>query len=284
MALSSEHTLKIFTTSMTQQKLRPATITKRIEILERLAFYLHPAVLLDATLEQLREFQGTFAHLAPASSNVYTRHLRAFYLWAFDMEFLDANTAARLAVPRVPKAVPHPTRREDLRVMLKCAPEHLRTAYMLGAFAGLRCGEITRLRYEHLDLNTPIPTASVDGKGGKQRTVPLLEPVTDELRGRSRGWVIMRPDSSSWTPTALAIESTRFLHSMGIDSTLHGTRHFFATTVGELTHDPYLIRDLLGHESLKSGEIYTKTSLNGVQGRLNDFSSLISALLSNEAA
>jgi len=265
-------------------KLRPATIKKRLEILRRFAFYLGDTRLLEATIDDLRTFQVTYANLSPASTNIYTRHLRAFYFWAFEMDLIPSDTGARLRVPRVPRAVPHPTRTSDLRVALKCAPGHLQLPYRLAAFAGLRCGEITRLRYEHLDLDTATPVASIDGKGGKQRTVPLLEPIARDLYGHSRGWVALRADGRSWTPDSIAIESHRFLHSIGLDTTMHSMRAFFATMAARFTKDPLLVRDLLGHQSVTTTETYLEADISETHVRLSTLSDAFRDLLGDQAA
>jgi site-specific recombinase XerC len=45
-------------------------------------------------------------------------------------------------------------------------------------------------------------------------------------------------------------------------------RHLFATRVAELTHDPLLVRDLLGHASAATSEIDVLTSLEDARSRL----------------
>ena len=279
MTTTDQDTVKTFAEAMGALKLRPITISKRLDIIRRLSFFLGDTNLLAADLDQLREFQKTFANLSPASVNVYTRHVRAFYLWAFDTERIPANTAARLRVPRVPKAVPHPTSMADLRVVLKCAPNHLRTTYILASFAGLRCGEIARLRTEHLDLNTPTPTALIDGKGGKQRIVPLLSPVANELRYRARGWVVTQTNGGNWSPESLSAQSTAFLHSIGVPTTLHSMRHFFATMAVRLTKDTLLVRDLLGHASVQTTEGYMQMDPTSAFSQLDGLNSIFSDLL-----
>lgn len=277
MEVESSVIIRAFASSMTAAKLRPVTIEKRLRVIHRLATYLDETSLLAATLKQLQAFQLTFAHLAPASVNIYTRHIRALYAWAFDAGWIEADTASRLRIPRVPKGVPHPTSRDDLRLMIRCAPSHLRRTYILAAFAGLRCGEIARLRYEGIIFDD-VATAIIDGKGGKQRTVPLLRPVVEEIGEQSKGWVVTRPDGQPWTPGNLSIESTIFLHSIGVMTTLHGCRHFYGTSVAKLTKNPLLVRDLLGHESVQTTEIYMQSDTSNAHAELSGLSAVLDAI------
>ena len=96
---------------------------------------------------------------------------------------------------KLKQPVPHPTRPADLRAIIAKATGPLRTAYILTAFAGLRCGEICALRWEDIELDSAEPTAPIHGKGGKERRVPLLASVIDEFSRRTevqRGPVIAR--------------------------------------------------------------------------------------------
>jgi integrase len=266
----------MFELHMRTAKMSPDTIKKRLEILRRLAAVLEndddysPKPLIEATPDDLAAFQGTFAHLAPASMDIYSRHVRAFYRWAVAYGHVAADPCGRMVVPRKPRGLPHPTSPDDLRVIFACTRRPLRTAYALAAFAGLRAGEITRLRWEDVDLRQR--TAYVRGKGQRDRIVPLLPPVVDELQRvglAPRGPVVVLPSGRPFTPNRLSMESCRHLTQLpGVSTTLHGLRHSFGTLAYRYTRDPLLVRDLLGHESVATTEIYMQTSMDGAGERL----------------
>jgi integrase len=252
-----------FAAYMRTARLSPATIGKRVEILTRLLTFLgHP--LLEATLDELAQFQASFDNLARASIDIYTRHVHAFYKWAVEFEHLATDPSRRMVKVKLSAAVPHPTRQDDLRVILACAMGRIRTAYILAAFAGLRCGEICQLRWEDLTIDVATPTMLVHGKGSKDRIVPLLPPVIAELLTLPtprRGRIITRDDGRPAEPLWLSGESTRFLKSLGMPTTLHSMRAAFATQAAKMTHDPLFVRDLLGHASVKTTEIYMRADV-----------------------
>jgi integrase len=273
---NAEITLDQYAQAMRNVKLSPYTIRCRTELIARLGAFL-TVDTLDATMHDLTDFQATYAHLAPATVHVYTRHLRAYYRWARRTGLITVDPAIDLDLPRIRKGRPHPTNVADLRLIFACAPARLRTAYILAAFAGLRCGEICRLSSRDLDYED-APTALIHGKGGKERTVPVLSPVADEIRYR-RGWIITTHDGRQVRPDLLSADSTRFLHGLGMDTTLHSMRHFFATNAVRLTHDLLLIRDILGHESVATTEIYTESDHANSHGRLAGFTDLAGGLM-----
>jgi ParB-like chromosome segregation protein Spo0J len=112
-----------FELHMRTAKLSPDTIRKRIEVIRRLEAFLlsvehvvltvstdktgstasttEQVALLAATPDDLASFQGTFAHLAPASVDIYSRHVRAFYAWAVKFGHVTVDPTSRLVSVRV---------------------------------------------------------------------------------------------------------------------------------------------------------------------------------------
>lgn len=277
--------LAAFELTMRTRKLSEVTITHRLELVRRLAAAL-PCPLVEATPDGLARFQSRFSTLARASVDIYTRHIRAFYKWALAYGHVDVDPCGRLVAVQGRRGTPHPINHADLRTLLACARGGLRTAYILAAFAGLRCGEIARLRGEDLELDLAQPVALIHGKGDRDRVVPLLPPVVEELRRCGfprRGHVVARDDGRPYTPDQLSTVSHRFMLSFGVRSTLHSLRHFFASEIARMTKDVLLVRDLLGHSSLQTTQIYMHSSIEGAQERLAEFSLSAADLVANQS-
>ena len=282
--MNNDTVLASFELHMMTAKLSPVTIKDRLEVVGRLARWL-PGSLTEATPDDLARYQSLFANLARGTIDIYTRHVKAFFRWAVAAGLVASDPCGRMVDVKPRRGVPHPIGERDLRLLLACAPRPLRTAYVLAAFAGLRAGEIARLRGEDLRLDVGQPTALIDGKGGVERTVPLLPPVVEELRGLGfparSGHVVIDRQGRPFTPELLSIASSKFMQSVGVPSTLHSMRHYFATEVVKLTRDVLLVRDLLGHQSIATTQIYMQSSLDGAQDRLAAFASSAGALLAN---
>lgn len=277
--MDSQPAIKQMVAHMRVLKLSEITISSRLDVLYRLIAYLE-APLLEATPAMLYSYQKTYAHLAPASVNIYTRHMREFYVWATKAGLLDVNPAIDLSVPKVHRGRPHPTLPDDMRTIFSCAQNYLRTAYILAAFAGLRCGEISRLNSRDLYLESDAPTALIRGKGGKERYVPLLAPVVAEI-GYKRNWICVNSFGRQLTPKRLSAESSKFLAELGVNTTLHSLRHYFGTEAYRVTHDPLLVRDLMGHESVATTEVYTDSNMDGAHGKLVGLGNSAERLLRN---
>lgn len=134
-------------------------------------------------------------------------------------------------------------------------------AVALMAGAGLRVGEATSLRFR--DLNLESRTLRVEGKGRKTRDVPLGDFVVDVLAAvhglrEVNGPRLLSQDRLVPVSTrsvqravqraAKAIDAGR-LHP-------HALRHGFATQVYSQEKDLMLTKDLLGHSSISTTQIY----------------------------
>lgn len=270
-----------FESYMTLRGLSAVTIQSRHNVLSRLHDFLGRPVV-TATPDDLRAWQTQFIRLAPASIDVYTRHVQAFFRWAVGVGVVSIDPSVGLARPRVPAGRPHPTAEDDLRLIFSCTSGTLRIVFALATFAGLRRGEICRLQRPDVDLTARV--VHVLGKGNKERDVPLIGPLVNELAGfmRPHGYLVVREDGVPYVrnPDLLSGRSARYLRSLGVHSTLHSMRHAFATDVYRTTHDLLFVAELLGHASVNTTQIYAKPDFDRAQERMASIADLAASLLS----
>jgi len=214
----------------------------------------------ECTLSDLTAFVDRLDLVGSRATEI--SHIRSFYRWAVLDGKMDTNPAMRLLRPKVPRRLPRPISNEDLAMALTMAPTFEHSILMLAAYAGLRACEICQLRARSV-LWTNVPRMIVidEGKGGHEGAVPLhpvLEPVVRSLP--NRGWLYPRRDGKPGHMSRHSISgyANRYLHSIGIDGTLHTLRHWFGTHVNQVNAgDVRESQELLRHQSLESTMIYT---------------------------
>ena len=135
--------------------------------------------------------------------------------------------------------------------------------------AGLRVGEATGLRPEHVDLQTG-KTNVTEGKGAKDRMVWLSGDVLSELRDWSTRRVNAVGDCDLFFPTqkGTPVETShvrrsvkRYARKAGIPGvgrvSPHTLRHTFATRLYKQTGDIRMVQKALGHTDVSTTMIYT---------------------------
>jgi len=139
--------------------------------------------------------------------------------------------------------------------------------------SGLRVSELVALDWGDLDPDLGLLNVR-NGKGGKQRIVPIGQPALHAL-ARWRQDYEQRPEPR---PQAMFINArggrlssravemilARMLAACGISTALtpHGLRHSFATHLLDHGADLRSIQEMLGHASLTTTQRYTHVSVN----------------------
>lgn len=201
---------------------------------------------------------------------------REFLSWCVDVELIVINPSTRLRSPRRTKWQPRPMSEEAMHELLRRIRAELDSSdwrqirnesiVRLLLFTGLRRAELASLSWEMIDLFGEVMT--VTGKGSKQRIVPLTPTALNILRrlqsaqGRSYGAVIAKEDGTALHPYTINMIFRRWVQvGLGIEVSPHVLRHTFATMLAEREIELDVIRDLLGHESIATTQVYVKTSM-----------------------
>ncbi|MEO6991228.1 MAG: tyrosine-type recombinase/integrase [Candidatus Baltobacteraceae bacterium] len=211
--------------------------------------------------------------------------LRTFYKFLRFSGRRESNPALEVPSPKIgrslPKALAIPDVAKLLRTSLAGRSDFLRLrdrAILETLYgSGIRRSELVALNLEDVDIERRQMRV-VGGKGNKDRTVLLTTPAADAMRAylahRPRtadaGFFIGRggrrlSDSSLYKIFRL------FVAISGIDprTTPHTMRHSFATHLYENGADLLMIKELLGHESLATTQVYTKVSLARMRGQFD---------------
>jgi len=180
--------------------------------------------------------------------------VQRFYLWALDEGHVQVDPARRLPVPAVAQGAPRPMPEDVLRHVVQHATNPaVRAILVLAGTCGLRACEIAGLRWEHVLADATPPVLLVaDGKGGRQRVLPLPPAALDAMRSaRGADWVIPRGDGQpgACAPHNISHRANAYLRSLGVCHSLHTLRHRYATVLYRDTTDLRLVQGLMGHSS-----------------------------------
>ena len=225
------------------------TIRLRLSFLRRLAL----AVPVDATRGQLIEW------LAAPEHEHWSRQTRAsarsalvsFYGWRVIDGRSQANQAADLPKVRVPRRLPRPAPRSAVQAGLAADHPHVPLMVELAARAGLRRGEIARLRREDLGDDGLI----VRGKGDKDRFVPVTEELRAKIQARPPGWLFPGRRGGHVSPVTVGVWVKR---ATGYSP--HKFRHRFASSAYDGARNLLAVRELLGHASVETTQGYVAIS------------------------
>ena len=237
--------------------------------------------------------------LAKSSTARAVSAVRGLFRYLERNELAENAAIGGLRSPRLPRLLPRPLTGEQASELIGAAgragPREGRAgsqsdwlakrdaAVMLLLYGcGLRIGEALGLfRAEAPPARTETTAMVVRGKGGKERTIPVLPVVARAIAAYLAACPLdLEPDGPLFVglrgrrlnPGVVQKRTRDLRRALGLpeSATPHALRHSFATHILEGGGDLRTIQELLGHASLTSTQRYTDVDEAGLMKAYHD--------------
>lgn len=236
----------------------------------------------DTDTGVIRAFLGLLLDSGLSKKSVVRKlsALRSFYKFLVRRGLLQQNPALTVVPPKLEKRLPQFVDKESM-VRILARPD---TATFAGARdavilellygSGIRRGELVGLDLRDVDLRSR--TLKVTGKGNKQRIIPFTAAAGSAIeRYRAFRETVLRTaaeptDALILTDTGTRITPSRVNTIVGrylsgeteiAKKSPHVLRHSFATHLLDGGADIMAVKELLGHESLSTTQVYTHVTV-----------------------
>ena len=233
---------------------------------------------MEVKLEDLHNFSALMRDLGiiPSSLSRILSGVRSFYHFLVVSEVMEINPTELLEFPKKPQHLPDVLTVEEVdaieSVIDLSEQEGQRNKAIIETLfsCGLRVSELVNLKISNMYLDDEF--IKVEGKGSKQRLVPISEKAIHELNL----WFIDRnllPIPQEYQDYAFVSHRRKkpltrvmvFLMIKGLvekagikkEVSPHTFRHSFATCLLEGGANLRAIQAMLGHESIATTQIYT---------------------------
>ncbi|HSQ75457.1 MAG TPA: tyrosine recombinase XerC [Bacteroidota bacterium] len=267
-----------------ERRASPHTVAAYAEDLRQFGAFLKGAGHSPATADHLviRRFLGALLDRGMAKRSVARKLacLRSFYRFLNKRGGVSANPTALVATPRLERRLPSFLDEQTVAMVMdhpdRSTPGGVRDAAILELFysTGMRLSELLSLR--PADLNMGDRTLKVTGKGSKQRIVPFgtkaRAAVQAWLRvreefvvpGNDPGTLFLSVRGKTMSPKSVNVLVNRHIGAVSElqKKSPHVLRHTFATHLVNRGADLQAVRELLGHESLSTTQIYTHVGID----------------------
>jgi len=262
-----------------EKSLSPNTVAAYLSDIERLLVFLSDAHVdfLQVTITHLQDFLIDLAELgiSPRSQARIVSGIKSFYGFLILTNKLDEDPTELLELPKIGLHLPEVLAVEEINSIVDVidlsTPEGQRNRAMIEMMygSGLRVSELIDVKLSNIDLEHSF--MKVDGKGSKQRLVPLSE----ESETQMKLWLLIRNEmvirkgfedylflnrrGAKLTRVMIFTIVKQLAQLAGIKKNIspHTFRHSFATHLLEGGANLRVIQQLLGHESIMTTEIYT---------------------------
>ena len=225
----------------------------------------------------IRHFLGMLSESGLEMTSITRKlaSLKAFFKYLARQGEVSSNPAAIVKSPKTKKRLPVILSEEQLAQVLDGSGDDdfvtLRNKAILELFysTGIRLGELLTLNYG--DVNFNRLTLRIFGKGAKERIVPFgqraeisIKTYLDKRRSEFGGLTLESPLFISSRNRRISRPSVqkmvaRILQTVSEQEHLspHVLRHSFASHLLDRGADLNAVKDLLGHNSLSTTQLYT---------------------------
>lgn len=241
------------------------------------------ASFTEVRKEVLRAFLGSLHDQGYSQSSVARKiaSIRSFFKYLRKQKIIDHNPSLILITPKVAKKLPSFLDEESMNTLLsnrdRANPRGQRDLAIVELLysTGIRLNELINLTLN--DIQQDQGVLKVKGKGRKERIVPIgrkaLSAIKEYLGARKENKSLHSPiDGNS---SLFVTEKGKKLYPQAVGRIVrkqietvsemekkspHVLRHTFATHMLNHGADIRAVKELLGHESLSTTQVYTHVS------------------------
>jgi site-specific recombinase XerD len=219
------------------------------------------------------------ANISNVSVNRKMASLKAFYKFLLKTKQIEVNPMLKHKALKTPKSIQIPFSEKELTDLMSDIEnpigfEEVRDKLIVDLFytTGMRRAELIHLMKSNVDLSSNV--VKVLGKRNKERIIPILPIIVEQfslyLQERSQLEKIVDHDYFFISRKGLKLSESfvyRLINSYfsrvseKVKKSPHVLRHTFATHLLNNGADLNSVKELLGHSSLASTQVYTHNSL-----------------------
>lgn len=254
--------LNTFIRKMKTKRYSDSTVKTYLSMLKRYLTYYNEQLSVDLDDADIVNYMNDVV-LASGYSEVYQRQLmgalKLFYFYVHQQE-KDFSEVPRV---RRSKRLPEVLSKEEV-LELVSASNNLKHEFCLKLIygCGLRVGDAISMKQPDIDLDRLVVHIK-RGKGRKDRTVPFPKSLVPlYLRYlkhyKPREYVLEGQFGGPYTATSINNVIKKNCEVVGIQKrvTAHTLRHSFATHIISNGGNLFVLKEILGHSSSKTTEIY----------------------------
>lgn len=241
-------------------------------------------MLRDATTPDVRGWLASMARngISPRSLRRKTQALRAYYRCLRKRGEVAVNPAAEVQLAKIGRKLPEYVREQEMERILENPqisgdPDmNRRNRLLLNILytCGIRRAELIKITDPDIDFHSK--ELRVHGKRDKTRIIPLPDTLLDEIRAwqktRDSIFQLSNPKPLFCTKSGPMTGSTVYnlvrkelLATGSTHKGPHSIRHTFATSMLNGGAEINSVKELLGHASLQSTQIYTHLTFSDIR-------------------
>ena len=246
-------------------------------------FFGDTSSIREIKLREIESFIFSIQQNSPKGYIVDYRNLKGAFNKALDWGYISDNPVRRIKLPRKQKNSPlFLTRDQVMEVINYTNRENTKEMFLFLFYTGARVGEMVSLKLKNIDLINSVITIGDDEfntKSRKQRQIPMCNELKKILTIRlpniyhPNQHLFHKSNGFPYTTDYLSKLFKRCCRLAGFDEKfhLHSLRHSAASYLVQKGVPLAMIKEILGHASISTTEIYSHVTLDSLKEAVKVF-------------
>ncbi|MCX6170613.1 MAG: tyrosine-type recombinase/integrase [Ignavibacteriales bacterium] len=237
-------------------------------------------------LRTLDKFITATFKRAPRSASLYYRTLKAALSKAVLWDYLSENALKKIRSPKVSKVFPIFISETELSIILVNTKEgYLKDLFTIAFYTGMRLSEILNMKWSWVNFkeNYIIVKCSEEftTKSKNERIIPFNSNLQAILTTRfprvinikNEEYVFSKCPGIKFNENFISKKFKALVRIARLDEKVHfhTLRHSFASLLVQKGVSLYVVKELLGHESLTTTQIYSHLQQQNLRDAVNLF-------------
>ena len=233
--------------------------------------YLRPLYskrMKDIRTFELQNFINSLSHLSTGSLKLVKSFIRMLFKDAMEMDIINKDYSEYIKLPKYKKVIERKIFTEEEIALLWDNIKVLEyaDAILILIYTGMRINELLKLKKKNVNLENNTITGGSKTDAGKNRIIPIhpkILPLVIERMGNKTDYLIPnRTESGAYIYNNFrANEFVKIMKQLGIEHTVHDTRHTFATMISDVSDNENAITGIIGHTNINMTKKYTHTNI-----------------------
>lgn len=222
--------------------------------------------LKEISLKEIDNFIISKYNHSPSSAALYYRTLKAAFNKAIAWEYIELNPFTKIKAPKLAKSLPVFINEEQLQAIIsKTEEQYLKDIFTFAFYTGMRIGEILNMKWDWIDTAQNIiiikNSATFKSKSKKERIIPIHNKVNEILSryNKNSAFIFYRVKGIKLNEDFVSKKFKKYLRDAKLsdDIHFHTLRHSFASNLVQKGANLYVVKELLGHEDIKTTQVYS---------------------------
>ena len=246
--------------------------------------YCKDIPLQDLNAKSLDQFISQRVSNSPAAAVLYFRTLKAALSKAVVWGYIDENPFKKIKPPKLKKSLPVFISKSEFEMVLNhTKATMLKELYTTAFYSGMRLGEIVNLVWDCVDFKRKIIIVkNINGfvtKSKKERIIPMnskletlmIEKFSSVNKANSNDYIFYRIKGIKLNEGFVSKKFKRAVRAAGLNNNIHfhTLRHSFASRLAQKGVSLFVIKELLGHEDIKTTQVYSHLKTENLTEAIN---------------